>query len=79
VAILGTASERRPKLSTTSWPLLHPQRDETVAVWLLDEDGGHVRTLPRSANAEIRFRDNDGQWWSAVTGTGDRRVAPPTP
>jgi hypothetical protein len=68
-----------PKLSTTSWPLLHPERDETVAVWLLDEDGGHVRKLPRSASVEIRFRDDDGQWWSVVTGTGAHRVAPPTP
>ncbi|MER6405933.1 hypothetical protein ABT269_20845 [Streptomyces viridosporus] len=66
------------QLSTTSWPLLYPESDVTVAVWLLDENGTHVPQLPSRAAVEICFRDGDGQWWSYVTGGGTTRIDPPT-
>jgi hypothetical protein len=82
---IGTGSWRSWKpnpnigwhLSTTSWPVLHPGTAEKVAVWLLDDGGNHVRELPRAAAVEVRFRDDDGQWWSTVTGRGTSRTDPP--
>jgi hypothetical protein len=65
------------QLSTTSWPLLHAGSDVTAALWLLDENGTHIPRLPGKAAVEIRFRDGDGQWWSAVTGRTATRINPP--
>ncbi|MFF4088846.1 hypothetical protein ACFYY9_18425 [Streptomyces nigra] len=64
-------------LSTTSWSLLHPGTDVTVALWLLDENGAHVPRLPSQAAVKIHFRDSDGQWWAAVTGRTATRIDPP--
>ncbi|MEU9575087.1 hypothetical protein AB0D62_35595 [Streptomyces massasporeus] len=63
--------------STTSWPLLHAGSDVTAALWLLDENGTHIPRLPGKAAVEVRFRDGDGQWWSAVTGRTATRISPP--
>ena len=64
-------------LSTTSWSLLHPGTDVTVALWLLDENGAHVPRLPSKAAVKIHFRDSDGQWGAAVTGRTATRIDPP--
>ncbi|MGW1950726.1 hypothetical protein ACWCRC_41465, partial [Streptomyces sp. NPDC001940] len=67
------------QLSSLSRPLLHPGEKMTVAVWLLDENGNQAREMPRTAAVEVRFCDDDGQWWSSVTGVGTQRIAPPPP
>ncbi|NEB19712.1 hypothetical protein [Streptomyces coelicoflavus] len=64
-------------LSTTSWSLLHPGTDVTVALWLLDENGAHVPRLPSKPAVKIHFRDSDGQWWAAVTDRTTTRIDPP--
>ncbi|MFJ5658671.1 hypothetical protein ACIQD5_35740 [Streptomyces microflavus] len=67
-------------LSTTQWPRIdHGDRKE-VAVWLLDEQGKHIRQLPEKARVKIRFRDDEGQWWEAEIDENGRkttRIAPP--
>ncbi|MDQ1033591.1 hypothetical protein QFZ75_000007 [Streptomyces sp. V3I8] len=65
------------KLSTTVWPLLHPGQDETAALWLLDENDAHLPQLPIKAAVEVRWQDDDGQWWSSTTGAETTRIEPP--
>lgn len=62
-----------------SRPLMHPDEGMTIAVWLLDEDGVHVREVPRTARVKVRFRDDDGQWWLAANGEDIQRIALPAP
>ncbi|MFG3369548.1 hypothetical protein ACGF0K_31845 [Streptomyces sp. NPDC048156] len=65
------------QLSSLSRPPLHPGERMTVAVWLLDDNGDQLRELPRKATVEVRFCDDDGQWWPSVTGVGTQRIPPP--
>ena len=49
-----------------------------VATWLVDASGEHVREMPESCEALVRFRDHGGQWWHVTAReTPPQRVDPP--
>jgi hypothetical protein len=50
----------------------------TVAAWLLDAQGTHVRRLPQRINVEVRFQDADGQWWLTSLSDSPQRIEAPT-
>lgn len=66
-------------LTQTRRSILRPHEKMEVATWLLDGDGQHVRQLPKTVDALIRFRDQDGQWWEVTAGDEPpARASPPT-
>ncbi|MFH8760259.1 hypothetical protein [Streptomyces atroolivaceus] len=65
------------ELRTTHWPRINHGDRKQVAVWLLDAHGKQVRQLPGEARVEIRFCDDEGQWWASDTGGTTTRIAPP--
>ncbi|MBD2835167.1 hypothetical protein ID871_32115 [Streptomyces pratensis] len=65
------------ELCTTHWPRINHGDRKQVAVWLLDEHGKQVRQLPEEARVEIRFRDDEGQWWASDTDGTTTRITPP--
>lgn len=70
---------RRGPRSHVKRTVLHPREAMTVATWLLDAEGQHVRDLPRRCDALVRFRDHGGQWWHITAeGYPPTRVDPPT-
>ncbi|MET9116633.1 hypothetical protein ABZX38_20900 [Streptomyces longwoodensis] len=69
----------RGPLVRTKRSILGRGESMEVATWLLDAGGQHVRELPQSVQALVRFRDQSGQWWQTTAGDeAPTRVSAPT-